>query len=241
MAIGFIIVLSSGCSKSSTTTVPTTNNTVPAISYHFSDAYGVLVALMTNTSQTIGGVIYPVELNTPTAAFPATLGATTFQDGGAVTFNTKTLAKQSNNSYLYLDAANPVSFDQAVWSVSGSANVPSFDYTDNKAFPEFTNSNNLPAYFSKMAGLTIVLSGFTSNADSVYVVLISTGNSKSVMKRVPGNTVSCMFSQSDCADLGQGAGYLEVVPWTYNMQTFGSKTFYFIKEAAYVRSITINN
>ncbi|MCX6245924.1 MAG: hypothetical protein NTU98_14615 [Bacteroidetes bacterium] len=242
MAIGFLSVIISGCTKSSTTTPETTpTSSVPTVSYNFSDANGVLVSLMTVTSQTVGGVAVPYQMNTPTAAFPTTLGATTFLDGGSVTFNTKALVKQSNNAYLYTDLANPVTYDQSIWSVSGSANVPSFNYTDTRTFPEFTNFNNLPGAFSKMAGLAVVLGGFTNNADSVYVVLISSGNGKSVMKRLPGNAVPCIFSQSDVADLATGAGYLEVCPWTYSIQTFNSKSFYFIKEAAYVKAITINN
>ncbi|MCX6248222.1 MAG: hypothetical protein NTW10_10845 [Bacteroidetes bacterium] len=239
---GFISAMLSGCSKSATTPDTTTQtSTVPKISYNFSDAYGVLVALNTVSTQTVGGYTIPVQINTPTAAFPLTIGGTSFQDGGAVTFNTKPLAKQSNNAYVYTDLANPVTYDQAIWSVSGSVNVPAFNYTDSRFFPEFTNQANLPGAFSKMAGLAVVLGGFTNNADSIYVVIISTVNGKSVMKRLPGNAVTSTFSPSDVAVLGTGAGYLEVCPWTYSIQQFNSKSFYFIKEAAYVAVIKINN
>jgi hypothetical protein len=231
-----------GCSKKSEDLMNNTPTTTaaPTVSFSFNNASGVLVSLKTITQQTIAGIVIPTELNTPTAAFPAPLGSSTFVDAGAVTFNTKNLTKLTNNSYVYNDITNPVTYDNVTWNVAGSSSIPAINYTEDKLMPTFSDYSNLPSSVSKSAGITVNLSGTVSNADSVYVVLISTTNSKMSLKRAVSSASSCSFTAEDLSLLGTGAGYLEVCPWNYKIEDISSKSFYFIMEAAYVKTITIN-
>jgi hypothetical protein len=233
----------SGCSKKtddSSNPTPPSSSGAPTPSFTLNNASGVLVALKTVTQQTVAGITIPVEMNSPTAVFPSSPGSGNFVDAGTVTFNTKSLSKLSNNSYIYNDALNPVDFTHTTWVVSGSTSVPAFNYTEDKQIPVFTDFSTLPASVPKTVGLTLNLSGKFTNADSVYVVLISTSNSKMVLKRMAGTGVSCSFSSNDLSVLGSGSGYLEVCPWNYKTEDFNSKIFYFIMESAYVKSVSIN-
>lgn len=241
VAIAITLVGISGCKKSSTIPDTNTNTTIPpGPSYHFSDASGILVGLKTITFITAGGFTFPSELDTPLAVFPVSAGASTYQDAGTVTFNSKTLVKQSNNSYLYSDIANPVTYDVVHWIVSGSSGVPAIDYTEDKPIPAFANQSTLPLVITRSAGLNITLGSAITNADSVYIDVISASNSISVLKRVGGNAASVSFSASDLSVLGSGSGYLEVIPWGYKIEDISSKQYYFILESAYTVTITIN-
>jgi hypothetical protein len=234
--------LFSGCTKKKDDLLNTTpqTNTTPTVSFSFSNASGVLVALKTVTQQTVAGIVLPVELNTPTAAFPAPLGSSTFVDAGTITFNSKSLAKLTNNSYVYSDYTNPVYYDNITWAVSGSSSIPAINYTEDKLMPAYSDYSSMPSTVTKTAGLTVNFGGSLSNADSVYVVVISAGNSKMVLKRASGSGTACVFTADDLSILGAGAGYLEVCPWNYKLEDISSKSFYFILESAYVKSITIN-
>jgi hypothetical protein len=230
-----------GCAKKATEILPTENtNTVPSVSFTFNDASGVMVAVKTITLVSAGGYTFPSELNIPLAVFPTSLGSSTYQDAGTVTFNSKSLKKESNNSYDYTDIANPVSYDQIHWIVSGSSGVPAIDYSNDRPVPAFTGHATLPTTISKSAGLTVNLGSAVTGADSVYVEVISASNSKTILKRTGGNAASVSFSASDLSTLGSGSGYLEVVPWNLKMEDFSSKNFYFINETAYVVTVTIN-
>lgn len=239
----FISLIFSGCSKKTedlTDPTPQTNSGTPTPSFNFNDASGILVALKTVTEQTVAGITIPVELNAPTAVFPSSPGSASFLDAGTVSINSRSLSKLSNNSYVYNDYVNPVNYNTVTWVVSGNGSVPAINYTEDKQMPSFSDFSSIPATVSKTSGLTLNLAGKFSNADSVYVVVISAANSKIVIKRSAGSGGSFTFTPGDLSDLGSGSGYLEVCPWNYKIEDFNSKNFYFIMESAYVKTISIN-
>jgi hypothetical protein len=242
LLMSLAVLAIAGCSKSTTDPLnnTTTTTTSSGVSYHFNDASGMLVAVKTVTLISAGGLTFPSEMNVPLAVFPTSVGGGTYQDAGTVTFNTRSLAKQSNNSYLYTDLTNPVSYDQQHWTVSGSSGVPAIDYSDNTPFPAYSGQSSLPTAVTRSSGLTVNLGSAISNADSVYVELISIGNSKTVLKRVGGSAGSAVFSTTDLSELATGSAYLEVVPWSYKTEDLSSKLFYFILESAYVVTVTVN-
>jgi hypothetical protein len=147
-------VLLAGCNKKDETTPDTTTPTTgtsPAI--EITGSYGTLVAIRSVSYTTVGGFTIPVETNTAVAAFPTAPGASTFVDAGSVTLNSKTLTRQSNNSYVYQDLLNPLSFASITWAVSGSGSIPAINYTDDKPVPDYTGYSDLPGTLTRSAGL----------------------------------------------------------------------------------------
>jgi hypothetical protein len=236
-------LLLSACSKKTEDIVNnnTNNNTTTVTTPTFSDGYGTLAAVATFSSQVVAGVFIPVQLNVGVGAFYAP-GSSGMTDGGTVTLNGKTLTKQSNNSYVYQNLTDPLSFSgNFAWTGSGSSSVPSFSYTDDRPMPTYSDYSSLPSSVTRSAGLTINLSGSISGADSIYVVLISSG-SNYLIKKLGGSAAQCVLSASDLSVLNATTtGIIEVCPWNYKTEDFSSKKFYFVNEAAYTKSgISIN-
>lgn len=237
-------ILFSGCSKKTEDIVnKNTNNTntTTATTPTFSDGYGTLAAVETLSYQLVSGVLFPIQLNTGVAAFYAP-GSSGMTDGGTVTLNGKALAKQSNNSYVYQNVTDPLVFSgNFAWNVSGSSSVPAISYTDDRPMPAYSDYSSLPSSVTRSAGLTLNLSGTISGADSVYVVLISSG-SNVLIRKLGGSATQCVFSPSELSVLGATTtGIIEVCPWNYKTEDISSKKFYFVNEAAYTKSgISIN-
>jgi hypothetical protein len=241
--LGFLsAALLTSCDKAKDTVIDnTTNNTTtPTTTPNFGDASGVLSAVRSVTYQTVSGFVIPVTVYTAVAAFPSTPGSSTFADAGTVTLNSKALTKQSNNAYLYQNLSDPLNLNQITWNVTGSGSVPAFSYTDDKSLPDYSGYNDLPGTVTIANGLTVDLAGKVANADSVYVV-ISSGNSSAVIKRVAGNASSAVFTAQDLAALSTGTGILQVVPWNYKIEDFSGKNYYFVIETAVSKlNVTIN-
>lgn len=83
---------------------PTTVNTADLFSYN--DAFSVLVGIKTVTTQNVGGFETSIDLGTAVAVFPTSAGSSTFVDAGTVSVNTKSLAKQTNNAYVFTPFSN---------------------------------------------------------------------------------------------------------------------------------------
>jgi hypothetical protein len=242
---GFAVLFFSSCSKTTEEVLDTANNTVstPSVTVPtFNDGYGALAAVTTVSTQTVGGVTVPVSINLGVAAFFTSAGGSSKTSGGTVNLNGKTLTQNSDNSYVYQKLTDPLSFAGGItWDVSGSGTVPAFSYTDDKPVPTYSDGANLPSTVTRSAGLTMDLAGKVSGADSIYVVLISTGSSY-IIKHLAGNASQCVFTPAELSGLAASTtGIIEVCPWNYKSEDFSGKKFYFINEGAYTRSgITIN-
>lgn len=229
----FILALSTaiftGCTKDDDKP-DESNNT--SNQFNYDDAFGVFVAVKSVSTQTVGGMTFPVEINTATAAFMESAGATTMTDGGDVSLNSKNLKKVENNAYVYSDVMNPLDFSTISWSATGKGDVPAINKTVTRGFPAFSAADALPATFSKASGLSISLGSKVSNADSVIVVVGS--NNKSAYKIVAGNAGSVNFTSADLNDVGaSAAGLISVSPYNFTTQSIGSKKYYFINETVY--------
>jgi hypothetical protein len=238
------IMLLSSCSKKAEDAASNINNTTntPSVTTPtFADGYGTLAAVATTTYQLVSGMNIPVQLNLGVAAFYAS-GSGSMTDGGTVTINGKALTKQSNNSYVYQSLTDPLSFSGAIsWNVSGSSSVPAISYSNDRPVPTYSDYTSLPSTVTRSAGFTVSLSGKVSGADSIYVVLIGSGSSV-IIKHVGGAASGCVFSASDLSGMNAtSTGIIEVCPWNYKSEDFSSKKFYFVNEAAYVKTgVTIN-
>lgn len=234
--ISLVFLLS--CTKDDPNLPSTNQNTVPTPS--FGDGYGVLAAVQTTTYVTVAGVTIPTELNTAAAAFPESAGSTKYVDAGEVTLNGKPLTKYDNNTYLYDNLLSPITFGTLNWIVTGKGNVPAVNATLSKSMPMFSGFGSLPVTLTKSKGTTINLAGQITGADSVYVLVVDMAGA-TIVKREAGNTQSVTFSTTDLKSMATGQGMIEIVPWNYSTQTFSSKKFYFVNEAAYVKAgVAIN-
>ncbi len=236
-----LMVAISGCKKKDNidpTTNPTTNTNYT--SFSFPDSYGVMVAIKSVSYQEVLGVIIPVYLNTATAAFLSTPGASTFVDAGSVTVNSEPMTRNANNSYVYDKLTTPLTFGDVAWAVAGANGIPAFNYTDNNSWPAFGGYNSLPGTISRATGLTVALGNNVDNADSVYLIVAS-NDGKYVISRVGGNASEITITAADLSSVSEGGGLLQVVPWRYKKEDFDSKDIYFVLESVYSKtSITIN-
>lgn len=208
---------------------------------------GVLVALDLDFSITQMGISVPLNTEMGIAAFYNTPGDTTMVDAGTVKINNVSLTKNANNSYLVtagIPSQEPstLNYDggNTNWSVSGAGSIPAI--TGNYAYNLPSYSGTIPTDINKANGLTLNLSGTMSNTDSVYVVIIS-GSTSFMKSYAPSASVS--ISASDLSGLTASSAtspaYIEIVPWkVIGYQTISGKTFAFVNERAYVRTVNIN-
>jgi hypothetical protein len=99
------------------------------------------------------------------------------------------------NSNIYQDTTALLNLHQpnAVWYITGSAQVQGFTYTNTPSYPIYTGYNLLPDSFSISAGVTINLGTSFSNVNDS--ITISVGSS--VLKKIGANQTSCYFSPAN--------------------------------------------
>lgn len=205
----------------------------PTETFNYSDAWGLLAAVKTVTTQTVAGQTYEIELGTAVAAFNTTEGGTTYHEAGTINCNSKTLTKQTNNSYVFQPSQTDVSgidFSNGIanWNGSGSSNVSSFS-ASLTAFPSTPNIVEL-SDLTLANGQTIQWSS-VSNADSILVILAS-GDSY-VQKKVNGNQTSVYFSAAELADLDPSQyGMIQVTPywWEPRFDIIVGKKVYMVNQ-----------
>lgn len=230
-----LMLIIAGCSKDEDV-VPDNND---ANNYIYADAFGAMVAIKTITYTEVMGTLIPTELNTATAVFVSEAGSSSFTDARTVMLNSKTLKRNSNNSYVYDNFLEPLSFSEVHWEVEGKGNIPALAKTNNRAFPSFSGYGNLPESITRADGLTLALGNQVSQADSTLVSII--GGGKSVMKTVAGNAANVTFSASDLSAISSGSGMIQLTPYNISIETVSGKKFYFINQASYSRSnVSIN-
>ncbi len=211
--------------------------------------WGALVALkMTLTYSQMG---YDVNVNTEMGigAFYSAIGSGTMVDAGTVKLNNIALDKTAaNNSYSKVASMGMTPADMDIdggvnWDVSGGNGIPQFTYAHTGGFPTF--SGTIPTTITRADGMALTLNATTvDNADSVYVFFVS--GSTSLLKSYAANAGPITISGSDLNTLAASsttsAAYVEVIPWKYRLQEVGNtaKLMAFIKENAYVKSVTLN-
>lgn len=206
---------------------------------------GAFVGIKMRYAYTNSQIPIPVEIESEIAVGAVYQGTSNSNliDAGAITMNSHTLEKQSNNSYLKSafigQTPSTLGLDNgANWNIGGNGSVSGFSYNHTGSFPSYTGT--LPTSVTRSSGLTLSMSGL-SNADSVYV-FIAAGN-QTVFKGFGGNVNSVTLTAADLQNLptvGDNTAYLEVLPVKFSMQTFNGKTYAFIKERAVVASVNIN-
>lgn len=210
----------SGCKKEDDNTPSQPTPISPTETFNYSDAWGLLASVKTVTTISQFGINQEIELGTAVAAFNTAEGSTTYQDAGTISCKSKTLTKQSNNSYVFQPAQTDVTgidFSNGVsnWQGTGSSNVPAFSAALT-VFPTTPNITEL-SDLTLASGQTIQWSS-VNNADSILVILASGSNY--VKKAVGGNSTSVYFSASELSTLEASQyGMIQVTPYYWEPRT----------------------
>jgi hypothetical protein len=249
LAAGLALALGS-CKKDDSTATPANTTPTPpspTITRVGSTVMaGTLASIRMSYEYTVPQVnmTVPIEIESAVAAFFS--GSTgTFVDAGAVSVNSNTLEKSSNNAYVKAgnfsatttgQSGTSLGFESGSnWTVAGNGGITGFTYNDTSSMPSY--SGTLPTSITKSAGLTVPLD--VSGADSTYV-LLAAGN-KQLLKRA-GRASAVTFTAAELGALPtvtNNTALIEVVPFRYSVVTQGGKPYVFVKEYAAVGNVNV--
>ncbi|OJX36153.1 MAG: hypothetical protein BGO87_06720 [Flavobacteriia bacterium 40-80] len=221
-----------GSCEYASTTPPNSQPYTPS----FAGTYGALVAIktITTTSTPIGSM--DASAGTAVAVFSEN-GGSGFVGAGTVSVDSKELALQNNNSYVYMiKTSEPTGIDYSntvSWTGSGGA-WPAFNATTNQGF---STIGTITTGNPKTSENYTLATNQVTNADSVLFALY--GSNSQVTKILPGNTTSYTFSASEISAAGKGTGLVQVVGLKYDLQSINSKDYYLINETVRTKSVTI--
>ncbi|MBL7766685.1 MAG: hypothetical protein JNJ58_11355 [Chitinophagaceae bacterium] len=238
LAMSFFAV---SCDKVKTDPPATTTANNSATTPNFATGDGFLVAVKTVTKTTVAG--FPIEtiLGTGVAGF-GNLSAATYNDAGTITLNTKSLGKQSNNSYVYIPTATDITgidFSSSInWSVGGAGSVPAFTHSATaQGMPSAGDISGSFTTISSGSDFTLSTTAVPSGADSVYFQVA--GPNAVIVKRMSGTSSAATFTAAELATLGKGSGSVVVAPWNYSSATYSGKLIHVVNELALSRVVEI--
>ncbi|HTN17431.1 MAG TPA: hypothetical protein VL092_07125, partial [Chitinophagaceae bacterium] len=203
---------------------------------------GAVVALLTRTTTTSFGMDVDMDLGTGVAVF-GNLATGAYTDAGKITLNGTELAKQTNNSYLYIPGiSNPTGIDLS-GDIKWVVTTPSFTYNaaaaaGGKGMPKAGKIDGSYTSVDISKDFTLAVSGTITKSDSVYFQI--NGASKSLLKRMAAGTTSVTFTASELSGLGKTAGgSVTIAPWNHEEQTLAGKKIHVINELALSRTVEI--
>lgn len=213
-----------------TPTPQTAPNTTPT--FAGSDAVFAAVSTLTYTTTVVGD--YAVDVDVAVAALYN--GANAYFPMGTVGVNSNNLDMSANNTYTSIaTTGTPVidlGFDDSSnnsWVISGSANLPAFNFTTTRAMPSNIKFSSEVENVTIANSFTISIDAAATNSDSLLYVL-SAGN-KTVQKTVVSSVTSVSFSPAEMVGLS-GTGVAQVVAYNYDVTVQGGKNVYFVNEVA---------
>jgi hypothetical protein len=215
-----MFALLTGCKKDEDNTPTQPTPISPTETFNYSDAWGLLAAVKTVTTQSTPIGPIEIELGTAVAAFNTAEGSTTYQDAGNISCKSKALTKQSNNSYVFQPSqtdATGIDFSNGIsnWTGSGSTGVPAFSaaLTVFPGTPTINEINSLD-----LANGQSIQWSYVNNADSILVILASGSNY--VKKTVGGSSTSAYFSAAELSSLEASQyGMIQVTPYYWEPRT----------------------
>ncbi|MCO5281486.1 MAG: hypothetical protein M9931_10600 [Chitinophagales bacterium] len=252
--LAFGVLAASSCKKEDSNTktnTPPNANTPPTVSTP-SDAFGVLAVVRVQTAYTLPVAVpgtpssIMFSMGVASASFKDDVNATTLVDAGMVSVKDTVLSKVSNtNAYMFTPkgvpdgnnmgfSTNSSSFN---WVVSGSSNVPAFNYTATGNFPvvgELTNSKDINTANSYTASLSTI----PVYCDSV--IWLMAGPSGSVQHVTPPQS-SYTFTATEVGSLGKGdnVGLVQAAGFRITPFTKNSKKYYHVHEACATMSVSL--
>jgi hypothetical protein len=209
----------------------------------FTGEYAALIGIKTVTTIDPGFGMPPYDMPLGTAtAFFTTNGGSSFIDAGAVTCETKSLTKQSNNVYAFIPTATDqtgIEFDnQTDYSGNGGA-WGAFNISIAK---NFSNIADITTGNITTGSEYTISTSMISGADSIYYAIHGPKGSK--FKLVAGNigSLSHTFTASETTAIGKGKGYVQIVGLVYKSQfpfTSNGKKYYVLNETVRTKMIDI--
>lgn len=209
------------------------------------DVDGAFVSLKLNYMYSYPGIpSVPVTAEIGLATMFNNRNTSTYIDAGSISVNNNALEKQGNNSYFKFATIGQTPSDLGLssgsnWNVAGANGITGLTYNDNAAFPLY--KGELPSKITRSNGLSIDISAYTSNADSVYILIAV--DKQSVLKRFPASARTATITASDLSALPvvtNNTAIFEVDPFRYSIQTINGKKYAFIKEFAKVAYVNID-
>jgi len=170
-----------------------------------------------------------------------------FSNAGTVMLEGEELSKQGNNSYILTPGtSNPtgVSFSAPIsWGVSGNGSIPSITYNFGNGVPEIGNITPSLSTVKLSDGVTFgvdVGSTYTdlNSPDSIMYNVIGTKNV--VTKVLAGNVTSATFTKDEIANVGKGAGYVQIAAYNYTVEDFSGYKVAFVNEGVFTKSVTFD-
>jgi hypothetical protein len=222
--------------QNNTTPTPTPSTNIPMPSW--SDAFGVLAVTKVKTVQSN----VSIEIGVAAAAIYANLGDSALADAGTVKVESKDLTKQANNSYVFVPSqteptgiafTNPIS-----WEVSGNGTVTAFNHDLTGAYPSADSVTSATTFDNNNAYTLTV--GSVADADSV-LFMIAGPSGTPLLKYLSGTSTSCTFTQAEMATIPAGTGLIQVVPMRITDNTAGGRKYYYVRQTAVSKTVTIND
>ena len=135
-----------------------------------------------------------------------------------------------------LNTGNTLDFTQAnnvQWFTSGSTSAPVINYNDTTTWPQVVNFN-LPSTISISSPLTIA---FNITGPYKQIIVLIKGSTSSLTQTITsGSSVTFSASQLSSVTASTGNLAVEIMPVNYIAQTISSKTYYFVKENAFLQT-----
>ena len=123
-------------------------------------------------------------------------------DAGNVSLNGIQFEQPISPVHYYEDNSNSNPFSTPhIWSISGSATIPAFTFTNNNSYPIFQGYMNLPDSFHHSTGVVIPLTNY-SNVDEIEVHFITTLGKMTDSKFFPSNSDTIRISASEFPPVG---------------------------------------
>jgi hypothetical protein len=222
--------------QNNTTPTPTPNTNFPMPSW--SDAFGVLVATQVKAVQSSASITIGVAA----AAIYANMGDSALADAGTVKVESKELTKQPNNSYAFIPTQNEptgIAFTNPIsWEVSGNGTVSAFSHDLTGSFPNADSVTSATTFDNNNAYTLTV--GSLADADSV-LFMVAGSSGTPLLKYLSGTSTSCTFTQAEMATIPAGTGLIQVVPMRITDNTAGGRKYYYVRQTAVSKTVTIND
>ena len=132
------------------------------------------------------------------------------------------------------NATNPTGINVSeglTWTVAGNGEIQAFTYEPTIGFPSvspITSGSNV----NKSFGYTLQCSTITE-ADSVIFMV------GSLVKTLPGNANSCVFSSAELSSLQTGNSVVQIAAYKIEENTLNAKIYHFINETVVSKSVTV--
>ncbi|MBL7912397.1 MAG: hypothetical protein JNJ41_15155 [Bacteroidia bacterium] len=190
-----ILLLVFSCKKKETTTEepPATNSTTGTTTTTGGGAYSDMQTTYIVTDL-LGTISRDSAIYANFYSSPVTSSSLSLVNAGAVTLNSISIPTLGLKYGIIFNS--PVNLLSSLnWSVTGSGTITAFSHSFTPSYPKYSGGNLLPDTCSKLAGITLTISGVTNNIGNVVIVQLFGGSANSVKYILTSNGTISFTSQ----------------------------------------------